>query len=125
MPLTAGQVEVMGGGVGGGSGLHWPRMAALSLCLFDIWPERTARMKERAQKKTEWKDSERLGGCVYFMFGLNIQQGLKKKRKKKGKKDKKRAKEKREMKDRHGGTVLRMSKQKCLNDLPDERECRI
>ncbi len=34
-------------------------------------------------------------------------------------------KEEREMKDRHAETLLRMSKQKCLNDLPGERECRI
>ena len=26
-------------------GARWPCMAALSLCLFDIWPEHTARMK--------------------------------------------------------------------------------
>ncbi len=47
--------------------MNWPYMAALSLSLFDIWPERTARMKEN-KKKTEWKERERRDGCVYFMF---------------------------------------------------------
>lgn len=42
-----GQVVVKGGG-GGGGGAHWPCMAALSLCLFDIWPKCTARMKGQA-----------------------------------------------------------------------------
>lgn len=46
--------------------------------------------------------------------------------KKKGKKDRREARRgKRKMKDRHAETLLRMSKQKCLNDLPAERECRI
>lgn len=40
------------------------------------------------------------------------------------KKKSERQKKKREMKDRHAGTPL-MSKQKCLNDLLGERECRI
>lgn len=45
----------MMGGEGGVDEVEgcWPCMAALSLCLFDIWPERSARMKE------EWKESER------------------------------------------------------------------
>ncbi len=66
MPLNPGQVVVVGGS---GAGIRWLCMAALSLCLFDMWPERRAGMKEGAQKKTEWKESERQGGCVYFMFG--------------------------------------------------------
>lgn len=75
MPLTPYQVVVMEGG------LRWLCMAALSLCLFDIWPECTARMKEQAPKKErEWKESERLDGCVYFMFG-RIYNGYKKKEK--------------------------------------------
>lgn len=48
------------GGVGGGGGVCWPCMAALSLCLFDIWQKRAARMKERAQKRG--KEKKRVKG---------------------------------------------------------------
>ena len=95
------------------AGIRWPCMAALSLCLFDIWPERTAGMKRTCARK----DGVESGWMGLFISCLAEYTTCVKKKKKR--------KKKREMKGRHAETPLMMSKQRCLNDLPGERESRI
>lgn len=74
--------------------------------------------KKEEKKKREWKAR----WLCLFHVGLNIQRVFKKKS---WNKDKKKARKKGEIKDRHARTVCGMSKQKCLNDLLGERECRV
>ena len=86
--------------------MRWLCMAALSLCLFDIWPEHRARMKRTG---SQWRESERRDGCVFISCLAECSQ--------------------KEVKDREGRGNGRQtaltSKQKYLNDLLGERESRI
>lgn len=71
--LAPGQVLLMGGG----RELYRSCMAALSPGLFDIWPERAARMKdrEREKKKKNMEERERKAKWVcLFHVWLDIQQ---------------------------------------------------
>lgn len=75
-----GQVVVMGG-----EGGDRPCMAALSLCLFDIWPERTARMKEKKKRQSGKRVKGEMG--VFISCLAEYTTGIKKK----WKRDRKRA----------------------------------
>lgn len=107
-----------GGDRRGCAGRAW----LLCLCVYLIsgltaWPGwKNRRKRERTGKRVKGE----MGVFISCLAGYTT--GLKKK----GKKDRREARRgKRKMKDRHAETLLRMSKQKCLNDLPAERECRI
>lgn len=69
-PLDVGPPRPGGAeGCWGGGGLRWSCMAALSPCIFDIWPKPRDGMKERAGKGEE--DKKR--SVCLFRVWLNIQ----------------------------------------------------